>query len=95
MKLIVGADIAGPHPKRVRSADVSGTRGRGRPCLLRRKEFLRFGDTVEAVQGGPLMLTYWQITSAATPASRSLNASEYGNGNLRSACSRALSSSAI
>ena len=33
-------------------------------------------------------LTYWQITSAATPASRSLNASEYGNGSLRSACSR-------
>jgi GAF domain-containing protein len=28
------------------------------------------------------MLTYSQITSAATPASRSLSASKYGNGNI-------------
>ena len=34
------------------------------------------------------MLTYRQITSAATPASRSPNASEYGNGSPRSARSR-------
>src|ERR1700758_3184548 len=40
-------------------------------------------------------LMYWQISSAATPASRSLNAREYGKGSLRSACSRLLSSPAI
>jgi hypothetical protein len=40
-------------------------------------------------------LTHWQITSAETPESRSLNASEYGNGSRRGACSRSLSSSDI
>jgi hypothetical protein len=61
---------------------------------LRRKKF-RFAHAVQAVQGGQLDLTYWQITSAEMPASRSLNASEYGNGSRRSARSRWLSSSAI
>jgi hypothetical protein len=46
-------------------------------CLLRGSQF-RFGDAVEAVQGGPLDVDDSQITSAPTPASRSLIASEYG-----------------
>jgi hypothetical protein len=38
---------------------------------------------------------YSQTTSGAAPASRNLDAREYGNGSLRSAHSRALSSLAI
>jgi hypothetical protein len=61
---------------------------------LHRKEF-RFGDAIDAIEGDRSTLTYSQITSTATPASRSLKASEYGNGSLRNACSRSVSSSAI
>ncbi len=63
-------------------------------CLLSRNEF-RLGNAIQAVEGGPLHVDVTADLFGVDSASRSLNASEYGNGSLRSACSRALRSSAI
>jgi hypothetical protein len=63
-------------------------------CFLRRREF-RLSDTVEAVRGGPLDVDVLADHVGGDAGVAQRNASENGNGSVRSAGSRSPSSLAI